>query len=358
MAKIGIVTITNNGSNYGNALQNYAVKRVYENLGHNAITIYSVDGAEYCTSMKYKLKMWIKAHSFLKSSLPFRRELAFTSFRKKYLNDSHPVTEQQIDAQIMDYDYFSVGSDQVWNFEFRCNSIHKDFLLLKFSPKEKRIAYSASFGISKLQINYIDVFEKALNGFKAISVRENEGKKIVESLIHKEASILIDPTLMLSREEWDEIKNNKINEKEKYVVVYFLGNMTEVLKKDLAELKEKGYKVHHFLNKEDPDLYSAGPREFISWISGASCVLTDSFHASVFSFIYNKPFYIYERCDHEESMMSRIETLLSTFQLKNRLRSEVEQINLNCDYSEAYEILKKEQVKTYQFLNNATQNKD
>ena len=355
MSKIGIVTITNNGSNYGNALQNYAVKRVFEKLGHEAWTICNVDGIEYSLSLRYKVKLIIRSNFHLGDYLFYKREIAFLKFRNKYLNDTEPVTIKSIKDKNVEYDFYSVGSDQVWNPEFHCNNIHLDYLFLKFIEPKKRIAYSASIGISKIPESFKEEFKNSLKDFKAISVRENTGKEIIENLINKNVDVLIDPTLMLDRKDWDNIKNKKIHENEKYVVVYFLGNMTDVLKNDLEELKSKGYKIHQFLNEDDPDLYSAGPEEFISWISNASCILTDSFHASVFAFIYNKPFYIYERCDQEENMMSRFDTFLKTFQLMNRLRKEVDSIELSCNYDEAYDILKIEQEKAYRFLKNALQ---
>lgn len=353
--KIGIVTITNNGFNYGNSLQNYAVCKVYEKMNCNVKTINYITDSEYLYDKKNKLKRHIKIAFHIKDYQFALREKRFIAFRNAYLCNTKKVSYKEIKSLSKEFDYFSVGSDQVWNINFRCISNHLDYYLLKFIEGNKKIAYSASFGISHLPEEYKEEFKNSLKDFKAISVRENTGKEMVEGLIDKKVEVLIDPTLMLEAKEWDQIKNKKIHEKEKYIVVYFLGNMTDVLKKDLEELKSKGYKIHQFLNEKDLDLYSAGPEEFISWISGASCILTDSFHASVFSFIYNKPFYIYERCDHEENMMSRFETFLKTFQLEKRLRSEVDHIELSCNYEEAYKILKAEREKAYRFLKNALQ---
>lgn len=352
--KIGIVTITNNGYNYGNQLQNYAVKRIYEKLGCTVKTLYNIDGAEYQVSLIHRIKNYLCIFFKNSSYLERKREESFRQFGKRYLNYTRPFKYNQINSILKeDFDYISVGSDQVWNPYFQCNKMHMDYLLLCFVQPEKRIALSASMGVIEISSDMSVHYKKELSKYKSISVREQAAKKYLENLLNKKINLLIDPTLMLSRQEWNQISNQpkNINTREKYIITYFLGEKTDVLKKDLVFFSNLGMKIYNFLDGEDTDMFINGPSEFIYMISHAECVLTDSFHASVFSFIYGIPFYVYDRNDGEENMISRFETFFDLFSLHSHYRKNVGKLDLaDCNYSVGYEQLEKEKEKVVLFL--------
>lgn len=355
--KIGIVTITNNGYNYGNQLQNYAVKRIYEKLGCTVKTLYNIDGSEYQASLLHKLKNYL--YIFIKHpSYPERiREERFRKFGKKYLCFTSSFTFDSIKKISKEnFDYISVGSDQVWNPYFKCNNIHMDYLLLTFIEPDKRIAFSASIGVNSLPEAIEEKFRNELSRFKAISVRENTAQKYLAEMLDKEICLIVDPTLMLDREEWKKLSSKpyNFNDKSDYILTYFLGQKNELVKSDLTLLEKTGIKVYHFFEKSTPEMRMLGPREFIYMISHARCVLTDSFHASVFSFIFGVPFYVYDRLDQEKNMNSRFDTFLETFKLQNQYRKNVDKISIEkSDFEAGYELLEAERERAKSFLKKA-----
>lgn len=355
--KIGIVTITNNGYNYGNQLQNYAVKRIYEELGCTVKTLYNIDGSEYQVSLLHRLKNYffiITKHP----SWPERlREEKFRKFGKKYLSYTSPFTFDTVNLILKEkFDYISVGSDQVWNPYFECNNIHLNYLLLSFVEPSKRIAFSASMGITSFPKTMEENFQSELSLFKAISVREFSAQQYLDKILNKKVCLLIDPTLMLNRKEWMKLssKPSNFNDRENYILTYFLGEKPKLLKYDLECLKENNLKVYHFFDKNMPEMITYDPCEFIYMISHAKCILTDSFHASVFSFIFGISFYVYERIDNEKNMLSRFDTFLKKFNLQNHYRLNNKKINIEpCDFTEGYELLKLEKEKVKNFLKKA-----
>lgn len=354
--KIGIVTITNNGCNYGNQLQNYAVKKIYEKMGCDVKTLYNIDGAEYQVSLSHRIKNYL--YIILKHATSFEREREekFRAFGNKYLNYTRPFRYKNIRSVLKEkFDYISVGSDQVWNPYFKCNEIHIDYLLLSFVKPEKRIALSASMGVSELPKSLEKRYQEELCKYSGISVRENTAQSYLERILEKKVNLIIDPTLMLSREEWNRVsvKPKRYNNKEKYILTYFLGEKSKFVEKDLRYFMDLGFRVFNFCDINDKDMFVNGPSEFVYMISHASCVLTDSFHASVFSFIYGIPFYVYDRNDAEENMSSRFETLFDLFDLHNHYRKNVNEVDIQeCNYEKGYMQLEKEKAKVIEFLEN------
>ena len=228
--------------------------------------------------------------------------------------------------------------------------------LLKFTKLNKKIAFSASFGIDELPEQYKEKTTKALKDFKAISVREEAGKKIVEELTgRKDVQVLVDPTMLLTAEEWDNVsKKPKQLKTDKYILNYFLGELSEERKEEINRVaKENDCEVINILDKNSP-FYQTGPSEFLYLEKNAFLICTDSFHSSVFAILYNRPFVVFEREDKLVNMNSRIETLINKFNLQNRkFTGKITEENLQHDYKEAYEILEKERQKSNEFLKKA-----
>ena len=252
------------------------------------------------------------------------------------------------------YDYFITGSDQVWNPTFgRLREVD----LLEFTEPKKRISYAASFGISSLPEQYNEKLKNALKDYKAISVREDAGKKIIENVVgRKDVQVLIDPTMLLTAAEWDKVaKKPEQLKTDRYILNYFLGELSEKRKEEIDRIaKENDCEVINILDKNSP-FYCTGPSEFLYLEKHAFLVCTDSFHSSVFAILYNRPFIVFGREDNTVSMNSRIETLINKFNLKNREYNgkEITKENLNHDYTEAYEILNEERKKSMTFLMKA-----
>lgn len=212
------------------------------------------------------------------------------------------------------------------------------------------------FGVNKLPDNEKNFAEQRLKDFKAISVREDAGKKIVEELTgRKDVEVLVDPTMLLTVEEWDKVsKKPKQLKTDKYILNYFLGELSKNRKEEIERIaRENNCEIINILDKKSP-FYQTGPSEFLYLEKNAFLICTDSFHSCVFSIIYDRPFIVFEREDKNVSMNSRIETLLSKFKLENRkYNGKITQNLLNHDYKEAYKILEKEKVKANTFLENA-----
>lgn len=354
--RVGVVTITNGPCNYGNQLQNGAVIATLDKMGVKADTLFFVYKAEYLASIKHKLKNRVFSAFGFGDCLQARREIAFEIFSKKYAKYTKPIKKSVPQKVIDKYDYFICGSDQVWNPSFSTDDLMWNYYLLSFAPDRKRVSFAASIGVSGIPKEKEDAFVCTLNGYKAISVREEAGATLIRKMIGRVAEIIIDPTLMLTREEWDKIaqKPKKVNCNKKYVLTYFLGGKSERVSSQIEKLRKKGYDIYNFLDRSQPDLFTADPAEFVYLISKASLVLTDSFHACVFSFIYEKPYLVYAREGKENGMLSRIDTLLSKFNMQRKyvdsgLKNELFEHN----YLQGKMLLNKEREKSICFLKKA-----
>ena len=352
MINVGIVTINN--SNYGNRLQNYAVQEVLKGLSTNPSTLKNIALMNKKTSAFNYFLRNIK-HIYKKDDFVDKkeREKFYIEFNKN-INFSKNTFNWFNLKNIKKYDYFITGSDQVWNPNFGRLT---DFDLLTFADSKKRISFAASFGISSLPEQYNEKLKNVLKDYKAISVREDAGKKIIEDVVgRKDVQVLVDPTMLLTAEEWDKVaKKPEQLKTDKYILNYFLGELSEKRKAEIYRIaKENDCEVINILDKNSP-FYCTGPSEFLYLEKHAFLVCTDSFHSSVFAILYNRPFIVFGREDNTISMNSRIETLINKFNLKNREYNgkEITKENLNHDYTEAYKILEEERKKSIIFLQRA-----
>ena len=347
MRKIGIVTI-NDDNNYGNKLQNYAVQKTLTDMGFNTITLLN----NPCTNDKNKFILRI-----IKNILK-RDTSGVTETRKKYFknfNRNINYSSKIINAfsKLSNYDFFVTGSDQVWNPNF---GRLRDVDLLKFTTPSKRISFSASFGISNLPERYNEKLKNALKNYKAISVREDAGKKIIQDVVGRtDVEVLVDPTMLLTAKEWDKVSKKPEQLKtNKYILNYFLGELSEERKKEIQRIAdENNCEVINILDINSP-FYETGPSEFLYLEKNAFLICTDSFHSSVFAILYNRPFIVFDRDGGKVSINSRLKTLLSKFKLENRwYRGHITDELLKVDYTETYKILDIERKKSEDFLKRA-----
>lgn len=354
MKKIAIVTINDN-NNYGNRLQNYAVQETIKKIGKfNVITIKNLPRFNNKGTLLHMIKKIIaQMYSNIKKYISNNRKRSkcFKNFNK---NIKFSYNYKTIYSNMNNkFDYFIVGSDQVWKPTYGRMS---QMDLLSFADPGKRISFSASFGVDKLKENEKRRAKKELEKFKAISVREEAGKKIIENLkINKNVEVLVDPTMLLSDKEWNTvIKKVDGVEKKKYILNYFLGNLSETRKKEIDKIAQKyDCKVINLLDKND-EFYKTGPSEFLYLEKEAFLVCTDSFHSSVFSIIFDTPFIVFDREDNNVNMNSRIDTLLRKFNLEDRrFNGKITDKLLKCDYTDAKKILKIEKEKSNAFLKKA-----
>lgn len=264
-----------------------------------------------------------------------------------------------LEENVDEYDYFITGSDQVWNPLFTSTRCRDEFLT--FAPSEKRISYAASIGLSSLPEQDVEHFRTWLGEMKAISVREQAGAKIVKDLTGLDVPVHVDPTLLLGADEWASLEEAPAwYDGKPYICTYFLGERPAVV----AELAaESSLPVINILDKKVFDHYITSPEEFLWLIHHASLVYTDSFHGTVFSILFERPFVV---CDRVEAggcnMRSRIDTLLGLFHLENRY-AKAETGNrilepFKMEYPDLAPIFARERQRSHDYLKNALGVKD
>ena len=350
--KIGLVTIIGN-DNYGNRLQNFAIQKYLCNKG---IIVETLPNEMFSNEKKKYFFRKIKYINFKGTfSDCSERKKKFLEFNKNINFSNKKITAYSGD---FGYDYYIVGSDQVWNYSA---GRLRDVDLLKMIPPKKRISLSASFGTSFIPSACEYNVSNEMKKFKSISVREEKGKEIVEKLTGRnDIEVLIDPTMLLSPAEWDIVLKKPTQLKSnKYILNYFLGDLSSERSEKIEKIaKENNCEIINLLDKNSK-FYESGPSEFLYLEKNAFLICTDSFHSCVFAILYNRPFVVFEREQKGiEEMNSRLDTLINKFQLKNRkFEGEITSVNLTHDYSNAYKILEIERKKMNIFLEKSLSEK-
>ena len=354
MQKVGIVTIIDN-NNYGNRLQNYALQETLKKLDYDVYTIKNNRFFNSKVGVRQQIIYIIKSIKKNLQNIFFissKRKAKFKLFNKN-INFSEKWISGYNSNESEKYDFFVVGSDQVWK---PTGLRLSDVTLLKFAKKEKKISYAASFGVSKIDDIIGKKREKDFMDFKAISVRENEGKRIVEKYTNRtDVQVLVDPTMLLNADEWNKVIQepeyfSKLKNK-KYILNYFLGKIPEDREKEIERIaRENNCEIINILDKES-EFYKTGPSEFLFLEKNAFLICTDSFHSCVFSLIFNRPFIVFERAGTAINMNSRINTLIANLHIGNRrFNGKITNENIMHDYTESYMILENEKEKSLDFL--------
>lgn len=327
MKKIRTATITfHKAINYGAILQTYALQQSILNLGiDNDVINYDCKSI----SNEYKLIKIKSIKSFIKSLMTLKKcyykKNKFKLFIKKYIILTNPVTKDILKSEDFNnrYDFFITGSDQVWNYEI---TNLDDAYFLNFVKDEKKIkSYAASFGIGCIPENLRLKYKNYLKRFSSILVREKTGAKLIENLIDKKVNVVLDPVLLLNKNEWNKIvaKTKFDDIRDKYILVYmrtpyiklFAENLSIKYKMPIFNIEDLILKNKNKVGNTESEL---GPEEFIGAIKNAKFVVTTSFHAVVFSIIYNKDFFINNIDKTKENRSSRQKDLLDLLEIEDR----------------------------------------
>ena len=360
--KIGIITLYGE-FNYGNRLQNYALQRTLELLGYKAVTL--VVDSKTNIMKKYLKKFLHKKNDQIKL-IPRnekKRERNIKTFTNRYINtEFYKTNDGKMPIKVNEFfDCFVVGSDQVWNPLFwgdeRFDAEAYNYFL-SFAEPQKRISYAASFGISELPEKYQKNFKHLLEGFNHISVRESDGADIVNSITTKLANIVLDPTMLLEVDEWRKVSSQGIKPKFRYIVTYFLGDQENEFLLYINELSLKyGYEIINIMDEKCVEYYTGGPDTFLSLIDNAEICFSDSFHATVFSILFHTPFVVVDRKHSNNSNMnSRINTLLSKFDMIDRSDWRRIEDPFKCSFEKANLILELEKKQSLIFLKDSLNN--
>lgn len=363
--KIGILTWLHNG-NYGSILQAYALQKALRNQG------YQTENIDYAPSTVKKVENLIKNKNSLKLFLEkwdaycakkvagSPRELSekqkkFEDFRENYINITRRYSSpKEVAAIDGEYDAYICGSDQIWSPVLLNPVFYFDFL----SDTERKIAYACSFGVSSIKGKKATKITNYLNRFDYISVRESSGCEIVKNLTGKVVPVMPDPTLLLQRTDWDKVSKYNLN-LNKYIFCYFLSWNEDYWKYVENVSQQLGYQivivpsVKQTYQVDAKILKNIGPEEWIGLVKNASYVITDSFHGTVFSIIYNKPFTVLKRFsdDNPRSQNSRIYTLLEHYNLTNRLGINTDIFNLQ-EYTKVNSQVEYDRRYALEWLNN------
>ena len=325
--KVGIITF-HRALNYGALLQAFALRHSLSKLGAEAQILdyrnsvmedmYSYPSFSQRKSIKYKVKFLIQGKSELK------RRAKFENYRNKYLNLSNELhTEEEMKFVSDKYDKLITGSDQVWNYG--AHNFDKNYFLKFANERAKKYSYAASFGISSLPKDYITEYKSALGDFAVCSVREKQGLEILSTLGIENRRIDLDPTMLLTKEDWPSQFNISVNPKQKYIFAYYF-ELTDSLRSYIEQLAKKtdctvvfvGNPLKTPFRCRCKALKTADPIDFVNAIANAEYVVTNSFHGTAFSIIFNKKFYV-EFLKTDAKVNSRIENILHTFSLENRI---------------------------------------
>lgn len=334
--KVGLVTYY--GDNYGGCLQAYALQQTIKALGYDPKILQvsvSLKGAA-SSRLASVLRLLRNPVAFLRrrkyiianTKNSVIRSQAFERFRSEFLSfdrSSMLCSEKMLGDG--GYNVFVCGSDQIWNPNLY--GVHPIWTMT-FAPEgAKKIAYAPSLGVSSIPDEYIVGFQENLKDYTYISCREQEGASCLSKILGKKVDVVLDPTLLLSPDKWHDFAR-PVDIKKPYVFCYLFGDY------DYIATVKKIVKAYYGLDivclpynlrelkATDLKLYDITPNQFVWLIENATCVVTDSFHATVFSIKMNTPFVSLKRTsdNDKKNMNSRLYTLLKTVGLENRLVGE------------------------------------
>lgn len=253
------------------------------------------------------------------------------------------------------------GSDQVWGTSVKyLNPVH----FLTFAPENKRYSYAASFGSSTIPQWFIKDIKKYLQSYRKISVRETSALQILDGLGIKNGEVMVDPTLLLTAEEWTRVEKRPEGIKDDFEFIYFLNTPSSVAAEHICRIREYDKKstacYTPFNNIHCPgnnvETISLSPEEFVWAIHHCKRLYTDSFHGVVFAALFHKDFYVYQReYVGVADQSSRINNILLHLNLSKQFVTEAQTVALP-DYSVTDAILVKDREKSYSYLEEILSN--
>lgn len=369
--------------NYGTCLQAYATNAVLTDFAEvkvlNRRRYYSFTKLNFLFSKLLsvvKQRLVRNKSSVINHTQWHTRRLEKIEMFAKQNFDSVSINSKKELMEIDDWtDCYLVGSDQMWN-----PWMLSPHYLLDFVPKHSRKArcsYATSFGVDNLPNEKKKIYKKYLPRFTTISVREPRAAELVKEISGMDASVVLDPTLLLTQEHWREFAKNSdicaeydLND---YILCYFIGSpefdhlstvktLAEKLGVNIVLLptKERDYQEN---DNKVTIVADACAYDFVSLIDNAKLVCTDSFHAVVFSFLMGTAFFDFPRFKKGDkySQESRLMNIMQKFSLMDSVwmdeyTSHDIMTHLNPDYSEGYTTLDEEREECLRFLKNMIAN--
>lgn len=379
--KAGIVTLYHGNYNFGGLLQAYALPKVlkdYFEIEAEQIDYLPIEQQKKIINNKKGIlhylyqkvyNLGIVFFSLLNKKKLNLRKQAFDTFMNEIPHSEINYEFDSIYKCLDQYKLFICGGDQIWN-DYKEKQNIKVYTLQFVPSGVKKIAYAPSMAILDTTSEFKQIMRIGLNELDAISVREKKSVSILKLLTDKKIDIVVDPVLLMTKKEWEDVAREN-GRKDKYILCYLLGDSIEHRKS--ADIFARKIQMpiltfpHIFFNVvRKCDLlfgnihdYSSGPREFLGLIKNAEFVITDSFHACVFSMIFETPFVVLERnkIGEKGNMNSRIYDFLEEYHLENQLVTGKELVEMNdiprVDYTYAHEHWDKRRKESLEYLERA-----
>ncbi len=376
--KIGVLSFEQH-ANYGGILQSYALQTTLEKMGHHVLVFNRPIRYRKCSLgvsclkiFKQVIKKYIlfrpNTHIFA-DKYEYQYQLINTKYTAQFVRQhSHTYYVEKLSDIKNEFDAIIVGSDQIWRMEYFKNSWHDRraadaFLAFTDGWEIKRIAYAASFGQSTSDISKEELEDcrRHIKLFDAVSVREESGIRICRDILGwKDAKWVLDPTMLLSTKEYMSlIPSGKIQSSvsKPFLMSYVLddNSTTDALIHTICQSKfliESRFKTYERRDALLDDCTRRPVEEFLLSIAQASYVLTDSFHACVFSILFHRPFTVIANKDRG---VDRFLSLLKTFGLENRMIFSTEEYRPlpDINYKRVDDILEKKRQEAFEFLRSS-----
>lgn len=347
--RIAIITLPLHG-NYGGILQNYALQTVLKRMGHTVETV--------AFPRELKQPLWRKPLAYGKRFIKkfvFRKNVHI--FYEQWYNATQPLLLRNVwkfvDNQIVtrtvsrftnihegDYDAFVVGSDQIWRPIYSYRPITDAYLSFARNWKDvRRIAYAVSFGTAEWEYTPGQTAQctALVRLFDGVSVREDSAVKLCKEHFHCEAVHVLDPTLLLSAEDYVALFSDKLSEPSRgQLLTYILDETPEknhIVQKLAGHYHYQPYRANSRFEDGDAPLEERVQPPVEQWLKDfydAKFVVTDSFHATVFSILFGKPFIVIA---NKARGLSRIESLLKMFGLEKHVVYGEAELDVSLDYA-------------------------
>lgn len=369
--KTGILTFWKTEDNYGQLLQCYATQTWLRSLGHEPFLVCATNGTEYNPSFKaqlidklrtaYRLRsypwyfvkraagslFYTLTHGRLRRNIPQR---GFEDFRRRHLNCTQPLTLQQLQQHPPQADAFIVGSDQIWNTT-------DGIFFLSWAPdKVKKVSMAASFGARGASDDFCKLIEPWLQRFDLITVRERSGVDICASAGRSDAVLVPDPTLLLRADDYMAIAKPQQRRKP-YMFIYFLGTRTDIDWKMIHDYARRhNLEIVYTGSQGQEDKYKKTEPDISQWLglmAGAECVITNSFHGTVFALQFRRRFVTYPVAGASVRMNDRINTLLLPLGLQNHIyNGSLDILADEIDYDAVFKHLDRNTRQAKEIFNN------
>lgn len=313
--RVGIVT-WHYYPNYGSSLQAYALQESIKILGH-CVRVMNYRNLKIVRRVSYKDYLRVLLSNTIGWLVP-RFRYSHLRYMSTFLQQTKPVYDEQGVQKLSElFDTVVFGSDQIW-----APNVYNPIYQGKYSPNCKKVSYAASIGLPKIPKDLVEKYKENLSSFSHISVREEEGQKVLKNQCGIDSEVVLDPTLLLSVNRYEAMERKVPNMKEPFVFCYFLNAKNQYKRCVESYAKKNGLKVVGCsARKEDEEwmtiIKDISACEFLWLIHHSSFVFTDSYHGTIFSLLYHKDFRTFMRFAENDPIVqnSRIRQLEHYFNI-------------------------------------------